>query len=129
MAEVTKSVLHKKKGFLLWPIQSGFKTSNDYVDIIKNKLKFLLAVKEGERDPIKPYGTDLWTYVFSNFNTAEIESLRVSLIDAINTWIPEMVIDNIDLIPTEEENNTLIIRVDFTLPAFNEHSDTLVIGV
>lgn len=129
MPEIQKTVLHKKKNFLTWPLTDGFKTENDYFKIVKNKLQFLLSTSVLERQGTIEYGTGLWTHVFNNFTDAELLLIENDLRAAVNRWIPEIIIEDVIVDISDIDEYGLLISVYYSLPSFGEHKDNLTIGV
>jgi len=129
MPEVQKTVLHKKKNFLTWPLTDGLKLEDDYTVIIKNKLKMLLATMFNERGGNLFYGTGLWTHVFSQFTDAELMQVETDVSRAVRTWLPEIEIKEIGADVADLDSNQITISIYYSLPSFNDEEDVLIIGV
>jgi hypothetical protein len=129
MPEIQKTVLHKKKNYLAWPLNDGFKLESDYTKIIKHKLQFLLSVNIRERLGNLGYGTNMWQWVFSNFSDIEIATLGMEISSMVKKHLPEVSITNFKINTPQSGNNTVVIKIDFEVPTFDEYKDTITIGI
>jgi len=83
-------------------------------DQIKSNLINLLLTDKGERIMNPEFGADLRRSLFENITTPNLDLLRFKIIDAINIFIPEIVLGNIEILP-DPDANTLSITINYRL--------------
>jgi len=83
-------------------------------DQIKSNLINLLLTDKGERIMNPEFGADLRRSLFENITTPNLDLLRFKIIDAINIFIPEIVLGNIEILP-DSDANTLSITINYNL--------------
>ena len=83
-------------------------------DQIKSNLINLLLIDKGERIMNPEFGADLRRSLFENITTPNLDLLRFKIIDAINIFIPEIVLGNIEILP-DPDANTLSITINYRL--------------
>jgi len=81
---------------------------------IKSNLINLLLTDKGERIMNPEFGADLRKSLFDNMTSDSTELLRLKIIDAINIFIPEVELGNID-IENDFDYNTLNVTVNYRL--------------
>jgi phage baseplate assembly protein W len=85
---------------------------------IKSNLINLLLTDKGERIMNPEFGADLRRSLFDNITTTSIDLLRVKIIDAIDIFIPEVELENVD-IESNIDNNTLNVTINYRLRISN----------
>jgi phage baseplate assembly protein W len=85
---------------------------------IKSNLINLLLTDKGERIMNPEFGADLRRSLFDNITTTSIDLLRVKIIDAINIFIPEVELENVN-IESNVDYNTLNVTIDYRLRISN----------
>ena len=83
-------------------------------DQIKSNLINLLLTDKGERIMNPEFGADVRRSLFDNITESNNEILRLKIIDAINIFIPEIQLENVDVIP-DFDYNTLNITINYRL--------------
>jgi phage baseplate assembly protein W len=83
-------------------------------DQIKSNLINLLLTDKGERIMNPEFGADVRRSLFDNITESNNEVLRLKIIDAINIFIPEIQLENVDVIP-DFDYNTLNITINYRL--------------
>ena len=85
-------------------------------DQLKYNLINLLLTAKGERVLNPNFGTLLRAQLFNPITPTSFSNLEDSILDSIQTYIPEIRVDNIDFIQSEEFNtNTLIINITYQI--------------
>ena len=87
-------------------------------DQIKSNLINLLLTDKGERIMNPEFGADLRKSLFDNITTSNTELLRIKIIDAINIFIPEIELINVNIEPNIDYN-TLDVTIDYRLRISN----------
>jgi phage baseplate assembly protein W len=94
-------------------------------DQIKSNLINLLLTDKGERIMNPEFGADIRRSLFDNITDSSIELLKNKIIDAVNMFIPEIYLGDIDIIP-DYDYNTLNITVNYRLIISN-HPDQVTV--
>jgi phage baseplate assembly protein W len=81
---------------------------------IKSNLINLLLTDKGERIMNPEFGADLRRSLFDNITSDNTELLRLKIIDAINIFIPEVELTNVDIEPNIDFN-TLNVTISYRL--------------
>jgi phage baseplate assembly protein W len=87
-------------------------------DQIKSNLVNLLLTDKGERIMNPEFGADLRRSLFDNITVSSIDLLQAKIIDAINIFIPEIELVNVD-IESDVDYNTLNVTIDYRLRISN----------
>lgn len=91
-----------------------FKKTYSTKDQIKSNLINLLLTDKGERIMNPEFGADLRKSLFDNITSDNTELLRLKIIDAINIFIPEIELTNVDIEPNIDFNN-LNVTISYRL--------------
>jgi len=87
-------------------------------DQIKSNLINLLLTDKGERIMNPEFGADLRRSLFDNITASSIDLLQAKIIDAINIFIPEIELINVN-IESDVDYNTLNVTIDYRLRISN----------
>jgi phage baseplate assembly protein W len=87
-------------------------------DQIKSNLINLLLTDKGERIMNPEFGADLRRSLFDNITPSSIDLLQAKIIDAINIFIPEIELVNVN-IESDVDYNTLNVTIDYRLRISN----------
>ena len=85
---------------------------------IKSNLINLLLTDKGERIMNPEFGADLRRSLFDNITITSIDLLRIKIIDAINIFIPEVELENVD-VESNIDDNTLNVTINYRLRISN----------
>ena len=83
-------------------------------DQIKSNLINLLLTDKGERIMNPEFGADLRRSLFENITAPNLDLLRFKIADAINIFIPEIVLGDIEILP-DPDANTLSVTINYRL--------------
>jgi len=87
-------------------------------DQIKSNLINLLLTDKGERIMNPEFGADIRKSLFDNITDSSTELLKLKITDAINIFIPEVILGEISVIP-DIDYNTLDITINYRLAISN----------
>lgn len=87
-------------------------------DQIKSNLINLLLTDKGERIMNPEFGADLRRSLFDNITSSNIDLLQFKITEAINIFIPEIELININIEPNIDYN-TLDVTIDYRLRISN----------
>jgi len=105
------------------PIVNGpggyFQQSFDTNTQVKSNLSNFLKTRRGERRMMPEFGTRLYTVLFEQQDENMNEIVKNLLREEISFWIPEVSVDKISIINTEnssnDDNYKLRITLEFTV--------------
>ncbi len=83
-------------------------------DQIKSNLLNLLLTDVGERVMNPEFGTVLRKFLFEGITENNVESLKISLINSIAFYVPDITVVNIDITP-EYDSNIINLNVNYVL--------------
>ena len=87
-------------------------------DQIKSNLINLLLTDKGERIMNPEFGTDIRRSLFDNMTNSSSELLRLKIIDSINIFIPEILLEEVKVEP-DFDYNTLNVTINYRLAISN----------
>lgn len=93
---------------------SAFNKTYSTKDQIRSNLINLLLTDKGERVMNPEFGADLRRSLFEGINEDNDEIIRFKIINAVNTFIPEVTLTDID-INSNPDYNTLNITISYRL--------------
>jgi phage baseplate assembly protein W len=98
------------------PFNGGGVFNSTYTtkDQIKSNLINLLLTTKGERVMNPLFGCDLRKFLFESITNDNVETLKNSILDSITTFIPEISVQNIILVPNADYN-LVSITIDYLL--------------
>ena len=98
------------------PFNGGgvFKSTFSTKDQIKSNLINLLLTYKGERVLNPQFGADLPRLLFEPINNDTLVKIENQIVTSVSTYIPEITITNIEIIPDTDEN-TIYVNVIYQL--------------
>jgi phage baseplate assembly protein W len=87
-------------------------------DQIKSNLVNLLLTDTGERLMNPTFGCDLRKFLFEGITENNLSNLTISLANSIKTFVPEITVLNIEVVPNTDYN-TIDLSVNYLLNISN----------
>jgi phage baseplate assembly protein W len=115
------------------PIRIGntgyFEQGFDTLTQVKSNFINLILTRKGERVHQPEFGCGIHDYLFEQLTPENIEGARLSVIDAVERWMPflELVQFELGAGPTEIDNNTLRLYVGYRLKKNPNIRDTIIL--
>ena len=115
------------------PLQLGntgyFEQSFDTLTQVKSNFINLILTRKGERVHQPEFGCGIHDYLFEQLTPENIESARLSVIEAVDTWMPFLELIKFELLagPTEIDNNKLQLYVGYRLRRNPNIRDTIIL--
>jgi phage baseplate assembly protein W len=100
------------------PFAKPFTSTYTTKDQIKSNLINLLLTDVGERVMNPNFGCDLRRFLFEGITEENMEEVAASLGNSISTFVPEITVTNIGVVP-EQDNNTLNLTISYYLKISN----------
>tara|TARA_R110002051_G_C8528147_1_gene469117 strand:+ start:187 stop:585 length:399 start_codon:yes stop_codon:yes gene_type:complete len=82
---------------------------------VKADLAHLLLTKKGDRLYMPDFGTDLISYLFEPVDDITKAEMKRAIQDSIDTYIPNLQVDDIIISPVRDNENALKVRVEYTV--------------
>ena len=95
-----------------------FNSTYSTKDQIKSNLVNLLLTDRGERVMNPEFGADIKKSLFDNITPSGLDILKSKITNAINIFIPEVAITNIEVV-SDTDYNTLNITISYFLKISN----------
>jgi phage baseplate assembly protein W len=101
------------------PLQMGsatFKQTYDNLEQLKSNVKNLLLTNKGERLGLPTFGCGLQSLLFEPNDEELEEKIYNTIENAVNYWLPQLLIDSIEITSedTDKDNNTINVSIVFT---------------
>jgi phage baseplate assembly protein W len=100
--------LDSKKGLFLDMTQQSKRA-------IKSDLMHLLLTNKGERLYQPEFGTDLKKYLFEPNIVTVQANIREEIQKAIDKYIPNLIVDKLEVNPIDEEEHSVIVKLEYTV--------------
>jgi len=82
---------------------------------IKSDLMHLLLTTKGERLYMPDFGTNLRKFLFEPNVVSVSSDIRSEIQGAIDKYIPNLKVDNLEVVPHEENEHSVVVRIDYTV--------------
>ena len=109
-----------------------FATNYTTLTQAKDNLKNLILTKKGERLMQPEFGCDIWKVLFEPIVEGSIErTIEISIIDAVETWLPYLNIDEIifDYDENDIDANRIALDIKFSLKSNSNLGESVTINV
>lgn len=108
--------------------------SVNYTTIEQSKYNLinLILTKRGERLGQPEFGCDVWRVLFEPIISGDVDTkIENSIIDAVNTWLPYLTIDEIivDINDEDIDRNTINLEIKFSLASNPNISATTTVTI
>ncbi len=115
------------------PLQIGntgyFEQSFETLTQIKSNFINLILTRRGERVHQPEFGCKIHDYLFEQLTPENIEGARLSVIQAVDQWMPflELVAFELNASPLELDNNQLRLYVGYRLKKNPDIRDSIIL--
>lgn len=106
-----------------------FEQSFDTLTQVKSNFINLILTRKGERVHQPEFGCGIHDYLFEQLTPENIEGARLSVVDAVELWMPflELVQFELNASATEIDNNTLRLYVGYRLKRNPNIRDAIIL--
>ena len=116
--------LHKEYG------HSGyFATTKTTVEAVKNNIRNLLLTNRGERVFQPLLGLNLRQFLFEQITPDTIFAIQNDIRDTMQTWLPFVLIENIEVNQDDASPNVLVIKVEFNIQKVPNAMDSVTVRI
>mgnify|MGYP000964198671 CR=1 FL=1 len=115
------------------PLQLGksgyFEQSYDVVTQLKSNFINLILTRKGERLHQPNFGCDIHKYLFENITPENLEGARLSVINAVEEWMPFLELLQFELKEQSQnaDNNTIYMYITYRLRNNPNVQDSIVL--
>lgn len=109
------------------PFNAGgvFNSTFSTKDQIKSNLINLLLTYKGERVENPEFGADLPRLLFEPINDETYIKIQDQIITSVNTYIPEIILTNIEITP-DTDNNSLYINISYQIKLSGQPDNIII---
>jgi phage baseplate assembly protein W len=116
------------------PIRKGntgmFEQSTTLFQQIKSNFKNLILTTKGERIMQPEFGTDLRKILFENITEDTLENARLTVIEAVEYWMPFLELTNFEIqSPVNNNPNRIDISVSYRFRANPNVTDAITVTI
>ncbi len=106
-----------------------FEQSFDTLTQVKSNFINLILTRKGERVHQPEFGCGIHDYLFEQLTAENIEGARLSVVDAVERWMPflELVQVELNSAPIDIDNNRLQLYVGYRLRRNPNIRDTIIL--
>ena len=116
--------LHKEYG------SSGyFATTKTTVDAVKNNIRNLLLTNRGERVFQPLLGLNLRQFLFEQITPDTVFAIQNDIRDTIQTWLPFVATENIEVEQDQANPNALSVKVTFRIQKVPNALDSVTVRI
>ena len=87
---------------------------------VKSNIRNLLLTSKGERVFQPNFGSDLFNVIFEQITEDTFDTVKQTITDAIETWLPYVTIEDIKVFTENENPNTIIVNLEFSVNVNDE---------
>ena len=100
-------------------------------EAVKSDLMHLIFTKRGERFYNPRFGTSLLSFIFEPNDSKSVNDIKADIQEAVNTFIPGLVISVLTVEPNEDDNDYLaIISLEYIVSdGVFEYEDKLIVNI
>ena len=113
---------------IVFPIRNSqngyFASSSTILEQTKTNLKNLLLTVKGERLGQPEFGSTIFNLLFENFEPGLEKKIEESIREAIDIWLPHVVIKNL-IIDAQEDENYLSISLAYGIVSNHTVTDSI----
>lgn len=97
---------------------------------IKSDLMHLLLTNKGERLYMPDFGTNLKKYLFEPNIESTSSDIRSEIQTSINKYIPNLKIDNLTVTPSDDNEHSVFVKLEYTVTNDTfQQSDFVIIQI
>ena len=94
---------------------------------IKSLLIHVVFTPKGQRIRDPEFGTNLIRFLYEPNENETWESIKNEVIDVVSKYIGGIMIDEITVLPSDEERRDVLVRLDYTINnGFQKETDSLI---
>ena len=88
-------------------------------DKVRSQILHVIATPKGQRIMNPEFGTDLIRYIFEPSDSESWEGVKNEIMTSVHRYVPNVTLDNIEVVQSEDERGEIYVRVDYSLKVGN----------
>ena len=80
----------------------------------------VIFTPKGQRIRMPEFGTDLIKYIFSPNDSVSWEGVKNEVITAVQRFVPNVVLNDIRVVQSEDERSEIYVRMDYSIKEGNK---------
>lgn len=95
-------------------------------ECIKSKVLHVIFTPKGQKIRDPEFGTDLIRYIFSQNDSISLSEIKKELTTSVSKYVPDVIFKNINVYKEENNDNGIIVTVDYDVKIGNKVESTTV---
>lgn len=87
---------------------------------VRSQIMHVIFTPKGQRIREPEFGTDLIRYIFEPNDDVTWAGLKNEITDAVQTYVNNVSLNDIQIAKSEDENNTVYVRIDYSVKQGNK---------
>lgn len=100
--------------------------NNSEAECIKSKVLHVIFTPKGQKIRDPEFGTNLIQFIFSQNDSITIAEVKKEISSCVSKYVPEVVFKNINVYKDEENENSIIVTIDYDVKIGNKVESTTV---
>lgn len=102
-------------------------TNTSLKDKVRSQIMHVVFTPKGQRIRNPEFGTDLIKYIFSPSDTESWESVKNEIINSVEKFVPNAVINDVRVAQSDDERAEIFVRLDFSVTEGNKTTKDSII--
>ena len=117
LSKVLKKQIQPQWPLVISPSEGPYKSVANVRESIKQDFIFLLKTNPGEWPANPALGVGLKRYLFENFNSLEVQSIRSNIKRQIQNYLPQIVLGKVGILndSNDIDANVMILLIQFSI--------------
>jgi len=98
---------------------NGALTYSRHEELIEQAIQLILLTSQGERPMLPSFGAGLRDFVFEPNAPATHRAIEDSVKRSLVDWEPRIDVENVSVVPDEDDPDLLLIHIDYVVRATN----------
>lgn len=87
---------------------------------VRGQIMHVIFTPKGQRLREPEFGTDLIRYIFEPNDELTWEEVKNNISDAVQTYVPGAILNNIQVAQPDDERNSIYVRIDYSVQEGNK---------
>lgn len=97
---------------------------------VRSQIMHVVFTPKGQRVRNPEFGTDLVKYIFEQNDNTTWESVKAEVSESVRRWVPNVMINNIQVVKNEENESEIFVRLDYGVSEGNiTTNDSVVVQI
>lgn len=117
LSKVSKKQIQPRWPLTISPAEGPYKSVDSVRESIKQDFIFLLNTNPGEWPANPGLGVGLRRYLFENFNSLEVQSIRSNIKRQVQNYLPQIVLGKVGILSdaADIDTNVMVLLIQFSI--------------